>query len=168
MPIKNESGIDKDFGSDIEIRFGLDIADVDRICEIERLSFPDPWTKISFADIATGKTNYIFLTAIFCGDIVGFGCIYTVLDEMQIMNIAVMPELRGKGIASRLMDEIISEAKRQSSSIIMLEVRESNKAAIGLYKKYGFETVGLRKNYYRNPIENAILMDKPISLEKAE
>ncbi len=148
--------------NDIEVVFGLDRCDVLRVCEIERLSFTDPWTEISFEDIADKKTNCIFVKAILNGDIVGFGCMYTVLDEAQIMNIAVAPDVRRMGVASKLMDVIISEAKARCASVIMLEVRESNQGAIGLYSKFGFEKVGVRKNYYRNPTENAILMDKSL------
>lgn len=145
-----------------EIRAGLDRSDVRRISEIERLSFTDPWPEISFEDIAEGKKDCIFITAYSDGEPSGFGCMYTVLDEAHIMNIAAAPDCRRRGVASMIMDALISDAISKGVSVMMLEVRESNQAAIGLYKKYGFEEVGVRKNYYRKPTENAILMNKDL------
>ena len=80
-----------------------------------------------------------------------------VADEMTIDSVAVAPDYRRKGYASALIDLAIKQAK---AAVVMLEVRESNTAAISLYQSLGFEKVGLRKNYYERPVENAVLMTK--------
>lgn len=82
-----------------------------------------------------------------------------VLDEGQITNIAVKPEYRRFGIASALLEHLKKSAKELGIILMELEVREGNQAAIGLYKKQGFETVGRRRRYYKNPTEDAILMN---------
>ena len=87
---------------------------------------------------------------------------YTVLDEMEIVCIYTDTEYRRRGLASGLMDRLIEICLERNIAVIRLEVRESNTAAIGLYGKYGFVTVGRRKNYYKDPKEDALLMDLTI------
>ena len=84
----------------------------------------------------------------------------TVLDETDMMNIAVHPDCRRKGVAAALITELVSQLKLRGSRIVRLEVRESNTPAIALYKSMGFTQLGLRKNYYRNPKENALILGK--------
>ena len=135
--------------------------DINAILDIERLSFTDPWTEgMLLSSICEG----VDFTLLSDGEtVVG----YSVLDrrvqgEAELHNIAVTPEHRGKGLSSLLMDKMISDSAENGVSVIFLEVRENNAPAIGLYKKYGFTEVGKRKNYYKNPIENAVIMRKLI------
>ena len=88
----------------------------------------------------------------------GYRCVSSVLDEGSLDNIAIRPELRGRGLSKRLMDDMIVRAREAGLAVIQLEVRESNAPAIALYEHYGFRTDGKRKNYYTKPREDAILM----------
>lgn len=82
--------------------------------------------------------------------------------EWELENIVVAPELRGKGIASHLLEELLTRAKQANSDAVFLEVRESNAAARSLYEKLGFRQTGRRKSYYANPIEDALLYSKQL------
>jgi len=131
--------------------------DITAVLDIERLSFPDPWTEgMLLSSICEG----IDFTLLLDGETpVG----YSVLDrrvkgEAELHNIAVKPCYRGKGLSSLLMDKMISDCSLYGVSVIFLEVRENNAPAIGLYNKYGFTEIGKRKNYYKNPTENAVIM----------
>lgn len=126
----------------------VELALLDNIC------FSVPWSEKSFFDEAENPLAEYFI-AKENGKIIGYGGIWNVEDEGQITNIAVLPEYRKKGIASALLERLIECADGKS---IVLEVRESNRAAIYLYEKYGFKNVGVRKNFYHSPIENAIIM----------
>ena len=94
------------------------------------------------------------------GAVCGYVGSQTVLDETDMMNIAVHPDCRRKGIAAALITELVSRLKARGSRVLRLEVRESNFSAIALYEALGFTQLGLRKNYYRNPKENALILGK--------
>lgn len=94
--------------------------------------------------------------------VVGFGGIMIVADEAELLNIAVTKEYRGKNIASDLMDRLLREANNKDCVRMLLEVRESNDAAQHLYRKKNFAELGVRKNYYDNPTENAIIMERKL------
>ena len=148
--------------SDIVIKVGLTEDMIGTIAEIEERCFTAPWSKGAFFDIMANGYGYHFVTAWDGYTIVGFGCLGSVLDEATVLNIATLPEMRRRGIGQKILSELISEAKRRECTVVMLEVRESNLPARSLYEKNGFVTVGERKNYYVNPTENAVLMDKKL------
>ncbi len=85
-----------------------------------------------------------------------------VLDEAQIINVATHPDHRGRGYARQVMNEVIDECKKRKITLISLEVRESNEAAIKLYTSFGFNVEGKRKDFYKNPRENALVMIKKL------
>ena len=91
-------------------------------------------------------------------EVIGYIGMKVVLDEADITNVAVLPAYRKKGIARKLLQQLLDEARQQGIYSIYLEVRDSNAAAITLYKHAGFKEVGQRKNYYDNPREDARLM----------
>ena len=127
------------------------------ISELEKLCFGEPWSEKTLTHFYENEA-YI---AICSYENAVFG--YAILDLAaqgfaEIMRIATLPEHRGKGYASALMNSLVSKARECKKDKILLEVRESNKNAIALYEKFGFKTDGVRKNYYRNPTENGILM----------
>jgi ribosomal-protein-alanine N-acetyltransferase len=93
---------------------------------------------------------------------VGYGGIMTVLDESDVVNIAVLPNFRCKGYGRMLLQSLEDMARKNGASLLHLEVRQSNVPAIGLYEGFGFTTDGIRKNYYTKPLENAVLMTKKI------
>lgn len=133
------------------------------ICEVENSSFSVPWSEESFVrelsnDLAT------YFVALYGEKAVGYGGMWSIAGEGQITNIAVLKEYRKNNIGTRLLDALIKSAIDKKLSVLMLEVRKSNIPALSLYKKAGFEIVGERTNYYKNPTENAILMNKEINL----
>lgn len=135
-----------------------ELSDVPQIAEIERVSIPQPWSEAAFTS-ALADEKAVTLAA-FCGDILcGFITGIYLLDTADIYSVAVASEYRKKGAGKRLLEEFFSALPDEVNSVC-LEVRESNIPAINLYEKLGFERVGLRKNFYQSPRENAILMTK--------
>ena len=139
--------------------------DIAEIATLEQKCFSDPWSENAFRACVTEKTD---VTDLFTLELNGSVCGFAVFDrtlgnEAELHNIAVAPEMRGRGLSRLLMDAIINSAHKNCVERIMLEVRASNEAAIALYSKYGFEKVGLRPGYYHHPTENAILMDLLLS-----
>ena len=144
----------------------LVLSHIDEIEAIERESFTDPWSKNAFMDLLYNPFAVCF-TAIDAADslqenkteeVVGYVIMYHVASEGQILNIAVKNTHRNQKIATQIFAAVIEYAQNANIESLTLEVRASNIPALGLYKKLGFEEVGIRKNYYSNPLENAILM----------
>ena len=134
-----------------------------QIAELESMCFNDPWSVNSIASELGNKLS-VWLVAIEDNSVVGYVGSQTVLGETDMMNIATHPDHRGKGIATSLIKELIAELTLRKSRSLMLEVRASNDTAIRLYHNLGFAEVGRRKNYYRNPKEDALIMRKEWSL----
>ena len=132
---------------------------VAQVAALEKLCFSDPWSETSIASELEDPLS-LWLIAEEDGAVCGYVGSQTVLDETDMMNIAVRPDCRRKGIAAALIAELVSRLKARGSRILRLEVRESNLPAIALYKAMGFTQLGLRKNYYRNPKENALILGK--------
>ncbi|MCF2642977.1 MAG: ribosomal protein S18-alanine N-acetyltransferase [Lachnospiraceae bacterium] len=127
------------------------------VAEIEAEVFSVPWTRQGFADTLTME-NVIFLVAEEEGTVVGYCGIYLAADEGEITNVAVSPFRRRKGIADRLLGNLLEQAKKRGIIRFVLEVRCSNEPAISLYEKYGFKIQGIRKNFYDKPQEDAYVM----------
>ena len=134
------------------------------VAEMERLCFSEPWSEKSLG-ILTGDGAVGFV-ALEGGQVTAYVGMMLVLDEGQITNVATHPDYRRKGYAAAVLDRLIAYSQVVGVSEIFLEVRRSNNAAIKLYEKMGFETVGMRKSFYRAPIEDAILMKKTLPKEK--
>ncbi len=141
----------------------LDSFHLTDVGKIEKECFSDPWSEASFASVCNNEM-YAYFIALDSESktVCGYAGMYSVLDSAEITGIAVIPDRRKEGIGSMLVGAIIAEAKRRGVSALHLEVRETNSAAIGLYKKFNFVADGKRKNYYRMPTEDAILMTKHI------
>jgi ribosomal-protein-alanine N-acetyltransferase len=136
--------------------FPLSEEHIDDICAIENESFGDPWNRQFFLELLDNPFAVAFAA---CERFVaGYLIAYHVGAEIQILNIAVRKDMRNKNIATKLFGVIFDYAKTKEIGEFTLEVRPSNSSAIALYKKLGFEKDGIRKNYYRNPSEDAILM----------
>ncbi len=134
-----------------------EIFDAKDIAETERLTLgAEAWTETGIAE--TLKRNGHYFVAEIDGKIVGHGGFTVVLDEGDITNIAVRPEFRRKGLASEILEAMITFASGQNLSFLTLEVRSQNTPAISLYEKYGFTVRGERKNFYREPTDNAKIM----------
>lgn len=128
------------------------------ISEVEKLCFREPWSPAALRE-ELGKG--IFLAAVADGLVAGYAGCQTVLDEGYITNVAVRPEFRRQGVAGALLAELLRRA--EGLAFVTLEVRESNAAAIALYEKYGFVRAGMRRGFYRQPTEDALLMTRYFS-----
>ena len=129
------------------------------LVELEQICFDEPWTEGMFlSDIKNEHT--VYYAVIDADKVIAYVGMWITVDEGQITNVAVHPDYRRKGIAKSLLKKLYDVCLQNKLESITLEVRESNVKAIALYKNEGFENVGLRKNYYKNPTENAILMTK--------
>jgi ribosomal-protein-alanine N-acetyltransferase len=129
--------------------------------EIERLAFPNPWSLDSFVRelrLPFSRTVVAAIASRTSEVLVGYLCRWLVADECHILNVAVHPEMRRVGAATRLMTDAITEAKSKSVQLVTLEVRRSNLPARGLYRKLHFEERRLRRNYY-GAGEDAIVME---------
>ncbi len=138
-----------------------DVLDADDLSYIESSCFSAPWSKNSIEE-ALNDSNYLFIKLVCDGKTIGYGGIMTVLDESDVVNIAILSEYRGKGYGKMLLTRLETEAKIKGAVLLHLEVRQSNRVAIGLYEGFGFEIDGLRKKYYKKPQEDAVLMTKKI------
>ena len=132
---------------------------VKAVAELEKICFSDPWSENSVASELKNKLA-LWLVAEEEGRVAGYIGSQTCGDESDVMNVAVHPDLRRKGIAETLVNALVDELKAIESRCLTLEVRASNVPAISLYEKLGFAEVGRRKNYYRNPREDALIMRK--------
>lgn len=138
----------------------LDTKYISQLVEIEQECFSDPWTYHGFEVELSNKNAYFILAVSDKGEVYGYIGMHIIIDEGYIANIAVREKYRRFGIASTLMDKAIRHANDVKLALITLEVRESNTPAISFYERYGFEKLGVRKNYYTKPIENGLIMTK--------
>ena len=134
-------------------------ADVYQVAQLEKICFADPWSERSVSSELDNPLS-LWLVAVEGERLVGYVGSQTVMGETDMMNIAVDPGSRRRGIAEKLIDALIAELKAIESHCLTLEVRASNEPARALYEKLGFQQVGLRKNYYRNPREDACILRK--------
>ncbi len=132
---------------------------LDDVCAIENESFSDPWNRAAFEGELANAAAHWFV-AICDGKIAGYMGFYAAADEGDISNIAVGKNFRRLGIGAHLMEYVLEFADKNGIRFMALEVRVSNEPAIGLYEKYGFMKAGIRKRYYQNNGEDAIIMIK--------
>jgi ribosomal-protein-alanine N-acetyltransferase len=136
--------------------------DVPKIKIIEDEAFPTPWSfNALFSDIAVNK-NTKYFSAVVGGVVVGYGGMWHVLDECHITNVAVEKDFRRQGIAGRLMLALVSAARDMNAKIMTLEVRRSNTGAQKLYAGLDFIEIGVRRDYYSNPAEDALILCKTL------
>lgn len=133
--------------------------DIGALEELERLCFSIPWTAEQLSS-QMPDGEHEFLTADCGGALLGYVGMMHVLDEGYISNVAVAPSARRQGIGSALIDELLSRAEALALSFVTLEVRQGNEPAKALYEKHGFQAVGVRRDYYAQPKEDAVLMTK--------
>jgi len=132
---------------------------VRQVAELEKLCFSDPWSESSVASELDNKLS-LWLVAVEDDTVVGYVGSQTCCDETDMMNVAVHPDYRRKGIAAALVAALVDALQAAGSHCLTLEVRASNEPAKSLYEKLGFEQVGRRPNYYRNPKEDALILRK--------
>lgn len=136
----------------------MTIHDVTEVYEIEKQSFTLAWTKEAFEQEMLKNEFAYYVLAETQEGVVGYCGMWLVMDEAHITNIAISPKERGKKFGEALMKEAIETAKAQGAKLMTLEARVSNIAALNLYKKLGFKNGGIRKGYYTDNQEDAIVM----------
>ncbi len=140
--------------------------DIDTVFAMERASFLNPWSKSAFLKELSNIYSYNFVLkheyAMKNIQIVAYLCLHKIVDEIHILKIAVKKEKQHKGIAANFLTRCLDLVSRHQDMTAVLEVRQSNKAGIGLYKKTGFHIVGRQPNYYSDTGEDAILMGKTL------
>ncbi len=141
---------------------GMTEKDIQAVTEIERMSFSTPWSAASFYNEIYNphSTAKVAVVEEACSvqRVVGYICANQVSDEGHILNLAVHPDFRKKGIAKNLVKDILEDLKETTCRFLYLEVRISNYPARKLYEGFGFNIVGIRKGYYNEPKEDAVIM----------
>lgn len=132
---------------------------IEQLEQIEQACFSMPWTKEQLKG-QLPDSCHVFIAAESGEAVLGYVGMMYIIDEGYISNVAVAPEHRRQGIADALIDELMGRAAALNLAFVTLEARQSNSPAIALYKKHGFVPVGVRKNYYELPKEDAVLMTK--------
>lgn len=139
--------------------------DVDRVAEMEKESYSEPWSRNAFNDAVDSDFHEIY-----ClwkdDEIIGYIGYTPVQIEAEVTNVTIDKSMRGKGYGSLLLENALQKMKEKGVVNVYLEVRVSNEAAIRLYKKHGFEILGIRKKFYRFPDEDAYVMKKRIEKDK--
>ncbi len=135
--------------------------DVAAVAALEAANFSRPWSYEAFLKTLSDE-NYIVMIAKEADALLGYCVLLCTGEEADITNVCTAPEARGKGVATGMLTALMEAGKSRGVTEFFLEVRESNAPARSLYTKLGFEEIGLRKNYYEEPKEHAVLMKKGI------
>lgn len=136
----------------------MEVADVEAICAIEQESFNIPWTREAFMNELTNNMMAKYMVLEVDGVVAGYVGMWLIVDEAHITNIAIASAYRGRGYGEQLMTELAALAQYMGMRAMTLEVRVSNQVAINLYTKIGFENAGIRKGYYSDNGEDAMVM----------
>ncbi|MDP9202802.1 MAG: ribosomal protein S18-alanine N-acetyltransferase [Gemmatimonadota bacterium] len=143
--------------------------DLVEVVRIERACFADPWTEESFRRLLAGQPA-IFLVAVIPPDsaIAGYAIGFSIGEDAEVLNVAVEPSFRGKGLAGQMLDAVLIELSARGVRTAFLEVRESNRAARALYGSRGFSEIGRRQQYYRRPVEDALVMRRILEVAEGD
>ncbi|WP_460595110.1 ribosomal protein S18-alanine N-acetyltransferase [Geomonas sp. Red276] len=154
------------FHEKIELRRLVE-KDLDKVLEIESSSFSRPWTRQHFLDEIGSSLSTPVVAVTGEGGVAGYLCLKQIVDEAEILDVAVNPALRGRGIGRLLVEHALSESRDSGARVVCLEVAAGNGGAIALYRSQGFTEVGRRKKYYHNG-DDAILMEYTFSAQSEE
>lgn len=132
--------------------------DIKAMADLDILCFADPWSEESFRSEIMENGRACYIVAEIADEIVGYAGLWGILDEGHITNVAVDPKYRRKGIGRAVVETLIKVSEKKHLNSFTLEVRESNFPAQALYEEFDFKSVGIRKSYYRDNGENAIIM----------
>jgi len=139
------------------------LADIQAVTQIEEECFSHPWSEKVICESFDNPIYHFFVAEEEeTKKVVGYISYYQVVDEADICNVAVLPGMRGKSIGQSLVKRLIEDTKDRKLTALVLEVRASNYPAIHVYEKADFKTIGRRKNYYEDPVEDAILYGRSI------
>lgn len=136
-------------------------SDLSDILKIEKQSFSTPWSEKSFQMSLDNPITHA-IVKMRDGKVAGYAFYSLLFEDGELYNIAVDPALRGLGLGNELLSAVTTDCKNRGAEILRLEVRQNNLPARALYRKFGFLEEGIRKNYYQNPTEDAILMHLPL------
>lgn len=139
-------------------------ADLDAVLAIEQACFPRPWTRDHFLS-EIGSTRAVAVVAEISGQVAGYLCLTVLLDEAEILDIAVSPGFQRQGVGAALMERSFAESLNRGAAVLRLEVRATSAPAIAMYERFGFARSGLRKGYYEQGVD-ALLMDKNLIEEE--
>jgi ribosomal-protein-alanine N-acetyltransferase len=144
-------------------------SDLNHIVAIERSCFADPWSEESFRRLLTGHPA-IFQVLVLPPEnrVAGYVIAFVLGPDAELLNVAVEPQSRGKGFAGQMLDALLIDLGGRGVQAAFLEVRESNGAALGLYGSRGFREIGRRKNYYRRPVEDALVMRRVLEVAEGD
>jgi ribosomal-protein-alanine N-acetyltransferase len=133
--------------------------EIDAVLAIEEASFTSPWTREMYlAEFDNHGVSYFYLARDANRDIVGFCSFWRILDELHINNLAVAPSHRRAHAATELLTRVLEDGAKLGARRATLEVRRSNEPAQQLYKRFGFSVAGVRRDYYSNPVEDALVL----------
>ncbi|HJV16453.1 MAG TPA: ribosomal protein S18-alanine N-acetyltransferase [Bacillales bacterium] len=132
--------------------------DIDQVMEVEHASFTVPWSRDAFYNELTNNQFATYIVLEENNKIIGYSGVWIVIDEAHVTNIAILPDYRGKKLGQIMMSKLIEIAKEKGAKSMTLEVRVSNDPALALYRKFGFQNGGIRKNYYSDNQEDALVM----------
>jgi ribosomal-protein-alanine N-acetyltransferase len=136
-------------------------SEIDAILAIEQASFTSPWTRDMYlAELANRGVSHFHLAKTRTGEVVGFCSFWHVVDELHVNNLAVLPTHRREGIGAALLASVLGAGRTLRARRATLEVRRSNEPARQLYEKFGFSVAGVRRAYYTNPVEDALVLWK--------
>jgi ribosomal-protein-alanine N-acetyltransferase len=133
-------------------------SDLEEVLEIEKKSFADPWSRRLFKETLSFPHSFNFVLRAATGALLGYINFYLIGEEAHMLNLATHPDWRKKGLATQLLDYAIDFLKLKRAAHFFLEVREGNRDAIALYRKFGFQMIGRRKRYYVETNEDALVM----------
>lgn len=151
---------------ELELR-RLELGDLDAIERIERVSYRTPWSRSMFASELAKPSSLSFGAVDETGTLVGYLVLSRYVDAWHVMNVAVAPERRRQGVASALLQRLLELTKDDGLRGYTLEVRVSNVGAISLYERFGFVSKGLRRGYYTDNREDALIMWRDAGAEEA-
>jgi ribosomal-protein-alanine N-acetyltransferase len=137
-------------------------SDLDGVMAIEEVSFPTPWSREMFLEDFPREFSDALVAAGTEDEVLGYAVCWTLAGESHLLNIAVHPSRRERGIGRTLLSECIRRAARGGASLVFLEVRAGNEAAQRLYRSMGFEFRGIRKGYYTDTGEDAVIFDREV------
>lgn len=135
----------------------MEQADLERVSALEQESFSMPWSKEAFQDALKMKDS-IYLVVEEASEIIAYCGVWVILDEGQINNVAVSAHYRNQGVGYKLLHYLLEEGEKKGIGQFTLEVRKSNSPAIHLYEKLGFQSLGIRPDFYEHPVEDAVIM----------
>jgi ribosomal-protein-alanine N-acetyltransferase len=137
----------------------METGDIPRILEIERESFPTPWTEGMFHSQLRFADRSINVVLVDAGRVVGYAAAWAAYDEIHLLSIAVDPKRRREGLGSEILSDLILEGRKRRAARMILEVREGNVAARSFYLRHRFRELGIRRRYYTDTGEDAVIME---------